>query len=93
MPVALIIALIIVFVAVAFSLQNAVPITIQFFSWTFQGSLVVVLLITLILGILIHLLASMPARVKRIRQIAQLNKRIQELEHALTEKLQPAARK
>lgn len=89
MPFSLIAALIIVFLAVAFSLQNAIPITIQFFKWTFEGSLVLVLLTTLFLGVLIHLLASMPARLKKTRQIAQLQKRIAELEHALTENVQP----
>ncbi len=89
MPFSLIAALIIVFLAVAFSLQNAIPITIQFFKWTFEGSLVLVLLTTLFLGVLIHLLASMPSRLKKARQIAQLQKRISELEHALTENVQP----
>ena len=89
MPFSLIAALAIVFFAVAFSLQNTEPITIQFFSQTFQGPLVLILLTTLFLGMLIHVLASMPARIKKTRQINQLKKRIIELEHAVTQKLEP----
>ena len=89
MPLSLIAALAIVFLAVAFSLQNTEPITIQFFNQTFQGPLVLILLTTLFLGMLIHVLASMPARIKKTRQINQLNKRIVELEHAVTKKLEP----
>ncbi len=89
MPFSLIAALAIVFFAVAFSLQNTEPITIHFFSETFQGPLVLILLTTLFMGILIHVLASMPARINKTRQINQLNKRITELEHAVTQKLEP----
>jgi uncharacterized integral membrane protein len=89
MPLSLISALIIVFLAVAFSLQNDQTVSITFFQWDFQGSLVLILLTTLCLGVLIHLLASMPKRVRKSRQNAQLQKRIAELEHSCTEKVQP----
>jgi len=79
----LVIALLIAFVAVAFSLQNAVPITIQFFSWTFQGSLVLVLLTTLAVGVIISLVASLPSQVKRSRLISHHQKTIVELERQL----------
>ena len=89
MPLSLISALIIVFLAVAFSLQNDQMISITFFQWDFQGSLVFILLATLCLGMLIHLLASMPGRIRKSRQTAQLQKRITELEHSHSEKGQP----
>ena len=89
MPLSLLAALIIVFFAVAFSLQNDQTVSITFFQWDFQGSLVLVLLTTLFLGMLIHLLASMPARIRKSRQTSQLQKRITELEHSLSEKVQP----
>lgn len=89
MPLSLIAALIIVFFAVAFSLQNDQAVSITFFQWDFQGSLVLVLLTTLFLGMLIHLLASMPARIRKSRQVSQLQKRITELEHSLSDKVQP----
>ena len=80
MPFPLIATLAIVFLTVAFSLQNDQTVSIQFFGWTFKGSLVLVLLSTLCLGILIHILASMPARIRKSKEIAELTKRVTELE-------------
>ena len=80
MPFPLIATLVIVFLTVAFSLQNDQTVSIQFFEWTFEGSLVLVLLTTLCLGIMIHILASMPARIRKSKEIAELNKRVTELE-------------
>ena len=80
MPFSLIATLIIVFLTVAFSLQNDQTVSINFFKWTFEGSLVLVLLTTLCLGIVIHILASMPARLRKSQEIAELNKRVTELE-------------
>ena len=82
MPFSLIAILGIVFLTVAFSLQNDQTVSIQFFRWTFEGSLVLVLLTTLCLGIVIHILASMPARIRKSQEIAELNKRVMELEGA-----------
>ena len=84
----LIAALIIVFLAVAFSLQNDQTVSVMFFQWDFQGSLVLVLLATLCLGMLIHLLASMPERIRKSRQTTQLQKKISKLEHSFSEKIQ-----
>ena len=80
MPFSLIATLIIVFLTVAFSLQNDQTVSINFFKWTFEGSLVLVLLTTLCLGIVIHILASMPARLRKSQEIAELKKRVMELE-------------
>lgn len=80
----LITALILVFLAVAFALQNNEPITIQFFAWTLEGSLVLVLLTTLALGIIISVLASLPSQIKKSRIIAQQQKTIDNLENSLT---------
>ena len=82
MSFALIAALLIVFFAVAFSLQNASEITIHFFAWTFQGSLVIVLLTTLALGVIISLIASLPAQMKKSRMIAQQSKEIETLKQS-----------
>ena len=85
MSLGLVLALIIVFLAVAFSLQNHEPITIQFFAWTFEGSLVLVLLTTLALGVIISVLASLPSQIKKNRLIAQQHKTISDLERLLPE--------
>ncbi len=79
----LVAAVILVFVAVAFALQNNEPITIHFFSWTFEGSLVLVLLTTLALGIIISVLAALPSQIKKSRTITQQQKTIDNLESAL----------
>ena len=89
MSVGLIAALLLIFFAVAFALQNASEITIHFFAWTFQGSLVIVLLTTLALGVMITLLASLPAQMKKSRMLAQQNKEIEELKQALPSSKQP----
>ena len=80
MPFPLIVTLVIVFFTVAFSLQNDQVVSIQFFGWKLKGSLVLVLLTTLCLGIVIHILASMPARIRKSKEIAELSKRVLELE-------------
>ena len=80
MPFPLIATLVVVFLTVAFSLQNDQTVSITFFKWTFEGSLVLVLLTTLCLGIVIHILASMPSRIRKSQEIAELNKRVMELE-------------
>jgi uncharacterized integral membrane protein len=84
MPFSFIAALLIVFLAVAFSLQNDQTVSITFFKWDFQGSLVLILLTTLFLGMLIHLLVSLPARIRKSRQASHLQKRVTELEHSLS---------
>ena len=89
MSFALIAALLIVFFAVAFSLQNASEITIHFFAWTFQGSLVIVLLTALALGVIISLLASLPAQMKKNRMLAQQANEIKTLKQAVPTSKQP----
>ena len=77
--------LLVLFFAVAFSLQNSEPIIINFFSWTFQGSLVVVLLTALACGVALSVIASLPSFIKKSRLIAQQQKTIAQLEHTATE--------
>ena len=54
-------------VAVLFALQNNVPVTISFFAWSFGGSLALVLLMALGLGVLIAGLVTSPALIGRKR--------------------------
>ena len=57
-------ALLIALVAVIFALQNTAAVTVTFFIWNFQGSLALVLLGTLAVGLLIGLLAALPGLVR-----------------------------
>ncbi len=81
-PLTLIVTLVIVFFTVAFSLQNNRAVLIRLFGWTFEGSLVLVLLTTLCLGIIIQILVSLPAQIRNTQRLAHLTKRVTELEHA-----------
>jgi uncharacterized integral membrane protein len=85
---ALITFLLVLFFAVAFSLQNSEPIILNFFSWTFQGSLVVVLLTALAFGVILSIIASLPSFIKKSRLIAQQQKTIAQLERSVEEQKQ-----
>ena len=77
--------LLVLFFAVAFSLQNSEPIIINFFSWTFQGSLAIVLLTALACGVTLSVIASLPSFIKKSRVIAQQQKTIAQLEQTAAE--------
>jgi len=82
---ALLALLLLVFFAVAFSIQNSEPIILNFFAWTFQGSRAVMLLTALALGVSLTLLASLPSYIKKSRLIAKQQKTIATLERSVAE--------
>ena len=84
MQVSLIFALLVAALAIVFALQNGTPATITFMTWTFQGSLALILLIALGVGALISLLASLPARVRDKLVISAQKKKLAELESSLS---------
>jgi putative membrane protein len=86
MQIFLVAALLIAIVAVIFALQNTMPVVISFLAWQTEGSLALVLLITLLFGVLISLLVSVPTVIRRSRTIASQKKRIQKLESTLEER-------
>jgi uncharacterized integral membrane protein len=88
---ALIAFLFLLFFAVAFSLQNSELVIINFFAWTFQGSLVVVLLTATGLGVVLCVLASLPSYIKKTRLIARQQKTIATLERSVAELQRPPA--
>lgn len=65
MPILVIFALIISLIAILFALQNSYTIPVSFLVWQFDGSLALVLLLTLALGVVIGLLVSIPTILKR----------------------------
>ena len=81
----LILALVIAIVAVIFALQNTATITIGFFIWKVTGSLSLVLLVTLAIGVLIGLLFLAPSAVKSSFQVSGRGKRITSLEKELAD--------
>jgi len=80
MTIYLIVALIILIITVIFALQNAVSVTISFLVWEFTGSLSLVLLGTLTVGLLIGWLVLTPSMLKRAFTISTQRKRITALE-------------
>ena len=86
MQVFLVAALVIAIIAVIFALQNPAPVTISFLIWQAQGSLALVLLITLLFGVLISLLVSAPTVIRRNRANSSQKRQIQSLQGTLAER-------
>jgi uncharacterized integral membrane protein len=81
MQLLLIVALGLAILTVIFALQNPIPVGVTFLLWKFEGSLALVLISTFALGVLVSLLISILAIVKRRSAIANQSKRIAELEN------------
>jgi uncharacterized integral membrane protein len=67
--------------AVIFALQNTAIVAVSLAVWQFEGSLAVVLLVALGLGVLITGLLSSPAVIRRQWTTARLRRQVSELEH------------
>jgi lipopolysaccharide assembly protein A len=81
----LIFAIIIAGAAIIFALQNADPVTINFFFWEFSNtSMALVLMITLVIGLLAGMLFVATGIYKRNRVISNQKKRILELEKQIS---------
>lgn len=76
----LILALAIAILAVIFALQNTAAVTISFFAWEVSGSLSLVTLVTLVIGVLVGWLFVAPSLVKNSFQGSGQRKRITALE-------------
>jgi len=81
----LVLALVIAIIAVIFALQNTAAVTISFFAWEVGGSLSLVVLVTLVIGVLVGWLFVAPSLVKNSIQGANQRKRITALEKELAE--------
>ena len=79
----LILAFVIALLAVIFALQNSMTITISFLAWEATGSLSLVLLITLAIGVVIGLLVLAPSTIKHSFTASSHRKRIGSLEKEL----------
>jgi uncharacterized integral membrane protein len=86
----LIVALGLAILTVIFALQNAIPVGVTFLVWKFEGSLVLVLMLTFALGVLVSLLLSIPAILKRRSAISNQKKKMEELENRLRESIPPS---
>ena len=79
----LIVAFVIALLAVIFALQNPMSVTISFLRWEATGSLSLVLLITLAIGVVIGLLVLAPSTIKHSFTASSQRKRIGSLEKEL----------
>lgn len=90
MPFFLIVAALIAVLAILFALENAVPVTVTFFTVEYQSSLAMVLMLSLIAGIILGLLVLTPRMIRQKLTISNMNKRLKSLENALAART-PAA--
>ncbi|MEL6319309.1 MAG: lipopolysaccharide assembly protein LapA domain-containing protein [Cyanobacteria bacterium J06626_14] len=81
-------ALLVAFLAILFALQNTNLVTIQFFIWNYRQSLALVLLGTLAIGVVIGLLVSFPAILRRGQKFAHAQKQTDTLNELVQEKEQ-----
>lgn len=74
MRIVIIVSLCVASLAVLFALQNSQPVAVRFLNWSFEASLVIVLLITFVAGLLSAFIASIPWRVKMMRELSNCRK-------------------
>jgi uncharacterized integral membrane protein len=75
---------------VIFALQNAIPVNVTFLVWEFEGSLALVLMLTFALGASVSSLLSIPAIVRRRSAMSNQQKKIEELENRLQQRVPPS---
>lgn len=83
MQIFLLIALFIAVLAVIFAVQNNAPASVSFAFWDFEGSVALVLLISLAAGALMSFFVSLPSNIKARWTIRQQRKKMTEMEGSL----------
>ena len=85
MHLGLIIGILFAIMAALFAMQNIVPVVVSLGFWSFEGSLALVLLMTLGLGALIAGLLSSPAMIRRQWNTSKLARQVADLERKLAD--------
>jgi uncharacterized integral membrane protein len=75
-----IMALVLTVLVALFSIQNAQQVKVVFFNWYFEGSQVIVLMLAFVVGLVTAALLSVPARMRKSRELAECRRRLKELE-------------
>lgn len=91
MPLLIVAAIVIAFVAIAFALQNNTPVEVHLLVQQFEFSLALLLLTTLAIGVLIGLLVLLPSLIKRGWRGARVQRQAESLESQLQEREQALA--
>ncbi|MEL6813197.1 MAG: LapA family protein [Cyanobacteria bacterium J06598_3] len=86
MPFLIVAAIVIAFLAIAFALLNNTPVPVHLLIWNIEGSLAIVLLSTLAIGVLIGLLVLTPALLKRGWRVSKVKRQAADLEHQLSDR-------
>lgn len=68
---------------VIFALQNTMSVMVQFLGWGFEGSVALIVLLSMAVGVVISLLFSMPSFIKGMMAESKLHRRNQELHKEL----------
>lgn len=84
MRIYLILALVLAIIVTIFAVQNIDPVNVSFLTFELNGSLALVLLITLTVGIIIGILVSAPSSLRRRMEISGLKKNMRKMEKDLT---------
>lgn len=79
----LLFALLLTTLVAIFALQNAEQVTIRFLVWTFQTSVVIVILMSAGMGALLTALVSLPQTLKAKRRLRESEKRLDRLNKQL----------
>lgn len=66
--------------AVAFAMQNNLPVTVNFLLWRFDSSLAMVLLLALAMGAIVVALLTTPGTLRRQWLLARQRRQLEELE-------------
>jgi len=82
---ALILALVMAILMVFFALENTAMVTVSFFGYAVQGSLALIVMVAMGVGVLIGLLVMAPGRIKSGLSNARKSKQIGSLETSLEE--------
>ena len=84
MQLGIIVGIAIAVAAVAFALQNNVPVTVTFLVWRFDSSLAMVLLLSLAVGAIVMALVTAPGALRARWTMSRQRKEISELRAATT---------
>lgn len=79
----LLFALLLTTLVAIFAVQNAGEVTVRFLIWTFQTSVVIVILISAGMGALLAAVVSLPQTLKARRRLRESDKRLEQLKRQL----------
>src|SRR5512146_970505 len=76
----LVLGIIVAIAAVAFALQNNLPVTVVFGVWSFESSLAMVLLLALGIGAVIAICLSWPSMIRNLWTNSRLRRQVNQLQ-------------